>query len=95
MIALSPYSELLGKRVEVAYRFGAIELFAVGVLMGYSQDSVIIEQDADQYGAIPVLTLKIPYARIIRLRERISKDSGSSTDPIRWFAATPNGPGKH
>jgi hypothetical protein len=78
---LNSYSSLLGKRIEVAYRFGPIDLFALGVLMGYSEDSIIIEQDADQYGAIPVLTLKIPYTRIIRMNECLGGHSDSTSDP--------------
>jgi hypothetical protein len=74
-------SLLLGRRVEVLYSFGSIELFADGLLLDYSDDAILIEQQADQYGPIPIFQVKIPYAWIIRLNERDSQsDPGPTHD---------------
>ena len=66
---MSRNTSLLGRRVEVVYHFGAIELFASGVLLGDADESILIEQDADQYGSLRVFQLKIPWSWIIRLNE--------------------------
>ena len=66
---MSRHTPLLGRRVEVVYRFGTIELFASGVLLGDSDDYILIEQHADQYGSVRVFQLKIPCSWIIRLNE--------------------------
>ena len=62
-------SSLLGKSVEVIYCFGAIQLLAVGLLLAYSDDSILLEQQADQYGPVPAFQVRILYSCIVRLRE--------------------------
>ena len=64
------YTSLLGRRVELVYRFCSMELFARGILLGHTDESVWIEQQADQYGPVESIQLHIPYASIIRLNER-------------------------
>ena len=72
---------LLGKRVEVLYSIGSFELFGEGLLLDYSDDAILIEQQADQYGPIPAFQVKIPYAWIICLKERDSQsDPGPTHD---------------
>ncbi len=58
---------LLGRRVEVFYSFGSIELFAEGLLLDYSDNAILIDQQADQYGPVLAFQVKIPYSWIIRL----------------------------
>jgi hypothetical protein len=74
-------SSLLGRRVEVLYSFGSIELFGEGLLLDYSDDAILIEQQADQYGPIPAFQVKIPYSWIIRLNEMDpQRDPGPAQD---------------
>jgi hypothetical protein len=67
---MSPYVSLLGKRVEVIYRaFGTMELLAVGTLLNFSDDYILIEQNFDRYGPIEPLPLVIRYSWIVRITE--------------------------
>ncbi len=59
------YAALLGKRVEVVYRFGTVYVLAVGVLLGDSGEFIFVEQ---QYARGSV-HLKIPYHCIARMNE--------------------------
>ena len=75
-------SSLLGRRVEVLYSFGSIELFADGLLLDYTDEAILLEQQADQYGPIPAFQVKIPYAWIIRLNERDSQTDPGQTPEV-------------
>lgn len=63
------YTSLLGRRVELFYRFCGIEMFVSGVVLGHSGDSILIEQHADQYGGLPKFQLAIPFSWILSLSE--------------------------
>ena len=63
------YASLVGRRVEVVYRFCTLELFARGVLLDDTGTFVRIEQRADQYGSFPAFQLKIPHSFILLLKE--------------------------
>jgi hypothetical protein len=71
------YFSPLGTSVDVVYRFGSIELFASGTLIGYTEDYLILEQHSDQYGGVECFLAKIPYACIVRIQ---MSDSGP-TEP--------------
>ena len=49
---MTRYSSLLGKRVEVIYRLGNIELVAAGLLQADSGNFVFVEQHFDQHGSL-------------------------------------------
>ena len=63
------FSALLGKRVEVVYRLGAVYLLVVGKLLADSGDCLFLEQNFNQHGSAKTLHLKIPYHSIIRLNK--------------------------
>jgi hypothetical protein len=65
--SLTSYTFLLGRHVELVYRFRTIELLALGVLLVCADNSIVLEQHADQYGNPPRFQLKIPLSWIIRL----------------------------
>ena len=65
------YSSLVGRRVEVVYRLGTVQLLAVGVLLGDSGEFTFVGQHLDQHGSIKAFQLKIPYHCIVRLSESI------------------------
>jgi hypothetical protein len=76
---VKPNSALLGRSVEVLYSFGSIELLADGLLLDYTDETILLEQQADQYGPIPAFQVKIPYAWIIRLNEPDSQRNPGPT----------------
>ena len=77
---MTRYTSLLGRRVELVYRFRSIEMFVSGVLLGDSGDSILIEQHADQYGSLPKFQLAIPFSWILRLNES-NPDRTPGTEP--------------
>ena len=64
---MARYSSQLGKKVEVVYRLGIIDLLAVGILVGDSGQFILVEQHCEQHGSVKTFHLKIPYDRMVRL----------------------------
>jgi hypothetical protein len=81
---------LLGKRVEAVYRFNSLEMLAIGLLLDYTDNSILIEQHADQYGEVSSFQLVIPYAWIIRLSE--SAPPGSPDSSLDTNSGVPPAP---
>ncbi len=64
---MARYSPLLGKRLEVVYRLGTINLLAVGILVADSGQSIVVQQHCKQNGGVKTFHLRIPYHCIVRL----------------------------
>jgi hypothetical protein len=69
---MSRNASLIGKRIEVVYRCGTIDLFASGLLLDDAEDYIVIEQHADQHGSVRAFQLKIPYEWIVRFHPAIA-----------------------
>ncbi len=67
---MTRYSSLLGRRIEVVYRIGAVHLLGVGVLLADSGKLIFVGQRLDQQGSTKVFQWKIPYACIVQLKEK-------------------------
>ena len=66
---MSPYVCALGKKVEVIYRpFGTRNLLAVGILLGFSDDHILIEQHYDRHGTVEPFPMVIRYSWIVRFK---------------------------
>ncbi len=81
---MARYCALLGKRVEVSYRAGDIELPAIGILVADSGKSIFLEEHFSQHGRVQTFRWEIPYQWIVRLNE---SDSGP-TAPLSSPAVT-------
>jgi hypothetical protein len=66
---MSAYTSLVGKRVEVSYRAGDIQLTATGKLSVDSGNSIRLEDHFSQSGRNKTLRLEIPYSSVVRVRE--------------------------
>ena len=67
---MSPYVSLVGRNVEVTYRaFGATSMLAAGILLGFSDDYIVIEQHCDLHGSTEPTPIVVRYSWIIRFRE--------------------------
>ena len=66
---MSRYTSLVGKRAEVTYRVGSLNLSAAGTLVADSGEFIFVEQHFDQRGSVKTFHLKIPYHCIVRLSE--------------------------
>jgi hypothetical protein len=55
------YESLVGKRVEVHYRAGEMQLSAFGTLVSDTGKSVFVEEHFSQGGRSKTLRLEIPY----------------------------------
>ncbi len=59
-----------GRNVEVTYRaFGTTSMLAAGILLGFSDDYVVIEQYYDLHGSTEPTPIVVRYSWIIRFRE--------------------------
>ncbi len=66
---MARYFALLGRRVEVRYRAGALFLLADGTLVADSGRSIFLEQHFSQQGREKNFRWEIPYQHIVRLIE--------------------------
>ncbi len=64
---MARYSSLLGRRVEVVYRFGFVHLVTTGILVADSGECIFVEQRLSRPNYAKTFHLKIPYHCIIRL----------------------------
>jgi hypothetical protein len=71
---MARYFALLGRRVEVRYRAGALFLLADGTLVADSGRSIFLEQHFSRQGREKNFRWEIPYQHIVRLTE-ISAES--------------------
>lgn len=71
---MARYFALLGRRIEVRYRAGALFLLADGTLVADSGRSIFLEQHFSQQGREKNFRWEIPYQHIVRLTE-ISAES--------------------
>ena len=75
---MSPYSSLLGKRVEAHYRASDLQLSAAGTLVADSGKSIYIEDQYLQNGREKKMRLEIPYHFIFRVVAKAERpDQGS------------------
>lgn len=74
---MAQYSDLLGRRVEVYYRAGGMQLPATGTLAADSGKSIFLEEHFGQQDQVKTFRWEIPYESIIKLTE----SSMASTPP--------------
>lgn len=66
---MAQYSDLLGRRVEVYYRAGGMQLPATGTLAADSGKSIFLEEHFGQKQQVKTFRWEIPYESIIKLTE--------------------------
>jgi len=93
---MTPYSSLLGKRVEAHYRASDLQLSAAGTLVADSGKSIYIEDQYLQNGREKKMRLEIPYHFIFRVIEKSERpDQGSiaiaSSPTVRQILAEDRG----
>lgn len=66
---MAQYSDLLGRRVEVYYRAGGMQLPATGTLAADSGKSIFLEEHFGQLHQVKTFRWEIPYESIIKLTE--------------------------
>ena len=66
---MARYSALLGRRVEVQYRAGDINLPATATLVADSGKSIFLEERLCQRGVVKAFRWEIPYPSIVRMHE--------------------------
>ncbi|MGH9728205.1 MAG: hypothetical protein ACRD4V_06395 [Candidatus Acidiferrales bacterium] len=66
---MDAYKVLLGKRVEVRYRAGEVQMIATGMLALDSGAFVRLEDRFSQSGRDKTVLIEIPYPSIVRIRE--------------------------
>lgn len=65
------FTLLIGKRVEVHYRAGEVQMTATGTLASDSGVLIRLEDRFTQSGREKTVRIEIPYSSIIRIREII------------------------
>jgi hypothetical protein len=58
---------LQGSCIRVVYSLEGMEMFAIGVLVSSSADSILMEQYSDQFGPVDPFRLTIQWSNVIRL----------------------------
>jgi hypothetical protein len=66
---MARYSALLGRRVEVQYRAGDINLPATATLVADSGKSIFLEERLVRKGVVQAFRWEIPYPSIVRMLE--------------------------
>jgi len=66
---MARYSALLGRRVEVQYRAGDINLPASATLVADSGKSIFLEERLVRKGVVQAFRWEIPYPSIVRMLE--------------------------
>ena len=68
---MSAFILLIGKRVEVHYRAGEVQMTATGILALDSGVLIRLEDRFSQSGRDKTVRIEIPYPSIVRIREII------------------------
>jgi len=66
---MAKYSSLLGRRVQVQYRAGNVNLPASGTLVADSGKSIFLEERFEKSGVVKTFRWEIPYQFIVRIKE--------------------------
>jgi hypothetical protein len=66
---MARYSALLGKRVEVHYRAGDMQLSTIGTLASDTGKAIFIEEHFSSGGKEKTMRVEIPYSYAIRVAE--------------------------
>jgi len=67
---MTRYSALLGKRVEVHYRAGDMQLSTIGTLASDTGDAIFVQERFSSGGKQKTMRVEIPYSYVIRVTER-------------------------
>lgn len=76
---MARYSALLGKRVEVHYRAGDMQLSTIGTLASDTGKSIFIEEHFSSGGKEKTMRVEIPYSyaiRVAEIRDEIAQPRG-------------------
>jgi hypothetical protein len=76
---MSAFILLIGKRVEVHYRAGEVQMTATGVLALDSGAFIRLEDRFSQSGRDKTVRIEIPYPSIVRIREIIAQPAPVTT----------------
>src|SRR5258707_3931296 len=85
---MARYSDLLGSRIQVTYRAGAIVLPATGNLAADSGKSIFLEESYQQKGSVKTFRWEIPYMCIVHLNECAEIPNPSASPKMQREAAT-------
>jgi hypothetical protein len=66
---MARYSALLGKRVEVHYRAGEMQLSTIGTLASDTGKAIFVQEHFSSGGKEKTMRVEIPYAYVIRVAE--------------------------
>jgi hypothetical protein len=75
---MSAFTLLVGKRVEVNYRAGEVQMTATGMLALDSGALIRLEDRFAQSGRDKTVRIEIPYPSIVRVREIILQPAGAT-----------------
>lgn len=75
---MSAFTSLLGKRVEVNYRAGEVQMTVTGKLALDSGLLIRVEDRFSQTGREKTVRIEIPYSAIVRVREIVLEPEPSS-----------------
>jgi hypothetical protein len=76
---MAKYIALLGRRVQVEYRAGELQLPAVGTLAADSGKSIFLEEHFEKSASVRTFRWEIPYSCIVKIQET----PASPTPPLR------------
>ena len=79
---MAQYSDLLGRRVEVYYRAGGMQLPATGTLAADSGKSIFLEEHFSQQHQVKTFRWEIPYESIIKLTESSMAPTSPPPSPL-------------
>jgi hypothetical protein len=77
---MARYSALVGKRVEVHYRAGDLQLSTVGTLESDTGKAIFVQEHFSSGGKEKTMRVEIPYAYVIRVVE--VRDEAAQVRPM-------------
>ena len=77
---MARYSAIVGKRVEVHYRAGDLQLSTVGTLESDTGKAIFVQEHFSSGGKEKTMRVEIPYAYVIRVVE--VRDEAAQVRPM-------------
>ncbi|MFZ3216041.1 MAG: hypothetical protein WA192_08280 [Candidatus Acidiferrales bacterium] len=78
---MARYADLIGRRVEVHYRTGSLQLSTIGALVSDTGKAIFVQQHLSAAGKENTMRLEIPYSHVLRVAEIQDEPVRSRTTP--------------
>lgn len=78
---MARYTAFLGKRVEVHYRAGELQLSTIGTLVSDTGKAIFVQERFSSGGKEKTMRVEVPYAYVIRVTEAREEPSQSRVVP--------------